>query len=173
MRPLWWDRRLSGTRFTDCCAQHSGHTINSLMRIRQLVYRKSAYPPIVFHLGFMRTASREQRLLSCSDRRGEVWMVPEAGGTSSVTKFFVSPVLQEVRPLSSYQNAKCSNSKSKPELGASRVKSFLPVPRSKVTQCSQNTKCSSSNTRQTEINNNVKEEIWNLHKNEKVEKPNK
>ncbi|XP_036879320.2 cortactin-binding protein 2 isoform X3 [Manis javanica] len=84
------------------------------------------------------------------------------------------PVSQkEVRPLSSYQNAKCSNSKSKPELGASRVKSFLPVPRSKVTQCSQNTKCSSSNTRQTEINNNVKEEIWNLHKNEKVEKPNK
>ncbi|XP_036761573.2 cortactin-binding protein 2 isoform X1 [Manis pentadactyla] len=84
------------------------------------------------------------------------------------------PVSQkEVRPLSSYQNAKCSNSKSKPELGTSRVKSFLPVPRSKVTQCSQNTKCSSSNTRQTEINNNVKEEIWNLHKNEKVEKPNK
>ncbi|XP_053409605.1 cortactin-binding protein 2 isoform X2 [Nycticebus coucang] len=87
------------------------------------------------------------------------------------------PVSQkEVSPLSSHQTTECSNnSKSKPESGVSRAKSFLPVPRSKVTQCSQNTKrsSSSSNTRQIEINNNSKEENWNLHKNEPIEKPNK
>ncbi|XP_004389686.1 cortactin-binding protein 2 [Trichechus manatus latirostris] len=86
------------------------------------------------------------------------------------------PVSQkEVSPLSSHQTTECSNSKLKTELGVSRVKSFLPVPRSKVAQCSQNTKrsSSSSNTRQIEINNNSKDEIWNLHKNEQVEKPNK
>ncbi|KAM5303756.1 cortactin-binding protein 2 [Glossophaga mutica] len=69
------------------------------------------------------------------------------------------PVSQkEVIPLSSHQTMECSNSKSKTELGILRVKSFLPVPRSKVTQCSQSTKrsSSSSNTRQTEINNNSK-----------------
>lgn len=77
------------------------------------------------------------------------------------------PVSQkEVSPLSSHQTTECSNGKSNTELGVIRVKSFLPVPRSKVTQCSQNTKrsSSSSNTRQIEINNNSKEEIWNLHK---------
>ncbi|XP_026931136.1 cortactin-binding protein 2 isoform X5 [Acinonyx jubatus] len=84
----------------------------------------------------------------------------------------VSP--KEVSPLSSHETTECSNSQSKIELGVSRVKSFLPVPRSKVTQCSQNTKrsSSSSNTRQIEINNNTKEEIWNFHQNEQVEKPN-
>ncbi|KAM6203028.1 cortactin-binding protein 2 isoform 2-T2 [Rhynchocyon petersi] len=82
---------------------------------------------------------------------------------------------KEASPLSSHQTTGCSNSKLKTELGVSRVKSFLPVPRSKVTQCSQNTKrsSSSSNTRQREINNNSKDAIWNLHKNETVEKPNK
>nr|KAF6319334.1 cortactin binding protein 2 [Myotis myotis] len=72
--------------------------------------------------------------------------------------------LSKVSPLSSHQTTECSNSKSKTELGDLRVKSFLPVPRSKVTQCSQNTKrsSSSSNTRQIEINNS-KNEIWNLH----------
>ncbi|XP_029780312.1 cortactin-binding protein 2 isoform X1 [Suricata suricatta] len=85
------------------------------------------------------------------------------------------PVSKEVSPLSSHESTECSNSQSKIELGVSRVKSFLPVPRSKVTQCSQNTKrsSSSSNTRQIEINNNTKEEIWNFHQNEQVEKPNK
>ncbi|EPQ11025.1 Cortactin-binding protein 2 [Myotis brandtii] len=75
------------------------------------------------------------------------------------------PVSQKVSPLSSHQTTECSNSKSETELGDLRVKSFLPVPRSKVTQCSQNTKrsSSSSNTRQIEINNNSKNEIWNLH----------
>ncbi|XP_058580476.1 cortactin-binding protein 2 isoform X4 [Neofelis nebulosa] len=84
----------------------------------------------------------------------------------------VSP--KEVSPLSSHETTECSNSQSKIELGVSRVKSFLPVPRSKVTQCSQNTKrsSSSSNTRQIEINNNTKEDIWNFHQNEQVEKPN-
>ncbi|XP_058153248.1 cortactin-binding protein 2 isoform X6 [Dasypus novemcinctus] len=86
------------------------------------------------------------------------------------------PVSQkEVSPVSSHQTTKRSTSTSKTELGVSRVKSFLPVPRSKVSQCSQNTKrsSSSSNTRQTELNNNSKEEIWNLCKNEQVQKPNK
>lgn len=45
-----------------------------------------------------------------------------------------------MRPLSSSRTVESSNSKSKTELGVSRVKSFLPVPRSKVTQPSQNTK---------------------------------
>ncbi|XP_032762803.1 cortactin-binding protein 2 [Rattus rattus] len=87
------------------------------------------------------------------------------------------PVPQkEASPLSSHQTTECSNSKSKTELGVSRVKSFLPVPRSKVAQCSQNTKrssSSSSNTRQLEINNNSKEENWNVDKHEHVEKRNK
>nr|Q07E41.1 RecName: Full=Cortactin-binding protein 2; Short=CortBP2 [Dasypus novemcinctus]ABI93635.1 cortactin-binding protein 2 [Dasypus novemcinctus] len=86
------------------------------------------------------------------------------------------PVSQkEVSPVSSHQTTKRSTSTSKTELSVSRVKSFLPVPRSKVSQCSQNTKrsSSSSNTRQTELNNNSKEEIWNLCKNEQVQKPNK
>ncbi|XP_065691574.2 LOW QUALITY PROTEIN: cortactin-binding protein 2 [Patagioenas fasciata] len=78
-----------------------------------------------------------------------------------------------MRPLSSSRTVESSNSKSKPELGVSRVKSFLPVPRSKVTQPSQNTKkSSSSNTRQIEADNNIKE-IWNLHKKEQIEKSNK
>ncbi|XP_014456493.2 cortactin-binding protein 2 isoform X1 [Alligator mississippiensis] len=69
-------------------------------------------------------------------------------------------------PLSSSRTVECSNSKSKTELGVSRVKSFLPVPRSKVTQSSQNTKrSSSSNTRQIELDHsNSNGEIWNLHK---------
>lgn len=49
----------------------------------------------------------------------------------------------EVHPLSSSQTVECSNSKSKAESfksGASRAKSFLPVPRNKVSQTSQNTK---------------------------------
>ncbi|XP_069707057.1 cortactin-binding protein 2 isoform X3 [Phaenicophaeus curvirostris] len=79
-----------------------------------------------------------------------------------------------MRPLSSSRTVESSNSKSKTELGVSRVKSFLPVPRSKVTQPSQNTKkSSSSNTRQIEADNNTKREIWNLHKKEQIEKNNK
>lgn len=62
-----------------------------------------------------------------------------------------------MRPLSSSRTVESSNTKSKTELGVSRVKSFLPVPRSKVTQPSQNTKkSSSSNTRQIEADNNTK-----------------
>ncbi|KAM6301800.1 cortactin-binding protein 2 [Podargus strigoides] len=79
-----------------------------------------------------------------------------------------------MRPLSSSRTVESSNSKSKTELGVSRVKSFLPVPRSKVTQPSQNTKKSStSNTRQIEAYNNIKREIWNLHKKEQIKKSNK
>ncbi|NWQ64566.1 CTTB2 protein, partial [Neopipo cinnamomea] len=73
-----------------------------------------------------------------------------------------------MRPLSSSRTVESSNSKLKTELGVSRVKSFLPVPRSKVTQPSQNTKkSSSSNTRQIEADNNIKRENWNLHKKNK------
>ncbi|CAI5785383.1 cortactin-binding protein 2 isoform X1 [Podarcis lilfordi] len=46
-------------------------------------------------------------------------------------------------PLSSGPTVQCSNTKSKTESfksGVSRVKSFLPVPRNKVSQSSQNTK---------------------------------
>nr|XP_058930356.1 cortactin-binding protein 2 isoform X2 [Kogia breviceps] len=83
---------------------------------------------------------------------------PAFSATVNIPRMPVSQ--KEVSPLSSHQATECSNSKSKTELGVSRVKSFLPVPRSKVTQCSQNTKrsSSSSNTRQIEINNS-KEEI--------------
>ncbi|XP_061496056.1 LOW QUALITY PROTEIN: cortactin-binding protein 2 [Rhineura floridana] len=77
-------------------------------------------------------------------------------------------------PLSSSQTVECSNSKSKTESfksGVSRVKSFLPVPRSKVSQSSQNTKrSSSSNTRQIEAVNDSKEYIWNMHKKIQLEK---
>ncbi|XP_031794729.1 cortactin-binding protein 2 isoform X2 [Sarcophilus harrisii] len=88
------------------------------------------------------------------------------------------PVSQkDVCPLSSSPTGECSNSKPKTELAVSRVKSFLPVPKNKVTQCTQNTKrnsssSSSSNTRQIEVNNS-KEEIWNLRKNVQIEKTNK
>ncbi|XP_074124307.1 cortactin-binding protein 2 isoform X4 [Sminthopsis crassicaudata] len=88
------------------------------------------------------------------------------------------PVSQkDVCPLSSSPTGECSNSKPKTELAVSRVKSFLPVPKNKVTQCTQNTKrnsssSSSSNTRQIEANNS-KEEIWNLRKNVQIEKTNK
>nr|XP_034983262.1 cortactin-binding protein 2 isoform X5 [Zootoca vivipara] len=82
----------------------------------------------------------------------------------------------EVCPLSSGQTVQCSNTKSKTESfksGVSRVKSFLPVPRNKVSQSSQNTKrssSSSSNTRQIEAVNDLKEEIWNMHKKIQLEK---
>uniref|UniRef100_F6XFJ5 Cortactin-binding protein 2 n=1 Tax=Ornithorhynchus anatinus TaxID=9258 RepID=F6XFJ5_ORNAN len=76
---------------------------------------------------------------------------------------------KEVCPLSSNPTLECSNNTPKPESGVSRVKSFLPVPRNKVAQCSPNPKrsnsSSSSNTRQREINNNLKEEFWVLRKN--------
>ncbi|XP_063165580.1 cortactin-binding protein 2 isoform X2 [Candoia aspera] len=70
-------------------------------------------------------------------------------------------------PLSSSQSMECSDRKSKTESfksGVSRMKSFLPVPRNKVSQSSQNTKrSSSSNTRRTEAICDWKEEIWNMH----------
>lgn len=96
-------------------------------------------------------------------------------GTSAPLNLRTPVPQKEASPPSSRQTAECSNSKSKTEMGVSSVKSFLPVPRSKVAQCSQNTKrnSSSSNTRQLEINNNSKEENWTLDKHEQVEKPNK
>ncbi|XP_060633686.2 cortactin-binding protein 2 isoform X1 [Anolis sagrei] len=74
---------------------------------------------------------------------------------------------------SSSQTVEFSNSKPKTESvksGVSRAKSFLPVPKNKVSQSSQNTKRSSSNTRQIEAVNDSKEEIWNMHKKIQLEK---
>ncbi|XP_054844101.1 LOW QUALITY PROTEIN: cortactin-binding protein 2 [Eublepharis macularius] len=71
-------------------------------------------------------------------------------------------------PLSSSRPVECSNNKPKTESfksGVSRMKSFLPVPRSKVS-----TKQSSSNTRQIEAVSDSKEEIWNTHKKMQLEK---
>lgn len=85
------------------------------------------------------------------------------------------PVSQnEVSPHSSHQTTECSNSESKTELSVLRVKYFLPVPRSKVTQCSQNTKrsSSSSNTRQIEITTQ-KTRFGTYTQNEHIEKSNR
>ncbi|XP_062838466.1 cortactin-binding protein 2 isoform X2 [Anolis carolinensis] len=74
---------------------------------------------------------------------------------------------------SSSQTVEYSNSKPKTESvksGVARAKSFLPVPKNKVSQSSQNTKRSSSNTRQIEAVNDSKEEIWNMHKKIQLEK---
>nr|XP_020645342.1 cortactin-binding protein 2 [Pogona vitticeps] len=79
----------------------------------------------------------------------------------------------EICLLSSSQVMECSNSKAKTESfksGASRAKSFLPVPKNKVSQSSQNTKRSSSNTRRIETVSDSKEEIWNVHKKIQLEK---
>lgn len=79
-------------------------------------------------------------------------------------------------PRSSSQPVECSKSKPKTESfksGISRVKSFLPVPRNKVSLSSQSTKqssSSSSNTRQIEAVSDSKEEIWNMHKKMQLEK---
>nr|XP_056701985.1 cortactin-binding protein 2 isoform X1 [Euleptes europaea] len=78
-----------------------------------------------------------------------------------------------IHPLSSSQPVECSNSKPKTESfksGGSRVRSFLPVPRNKVSLSSQSTKhSSSSNTRQIEAVSDSKE-IWNMHKKIQLEK---
>nr|XP_010945917.1 cortactin-binding protein 2 isoform X2 [Camelus bactrianus] len=135
---------------------------------------------LVKELQSMCSSKSESDISKIADSRDDLRRFDSSGNNpvfSATVNNSRMPVSQkEVGPLSSHQTTECSNSKSKTEMGVSRVKSFLPVPRSKVTQCSQNTKrssSSSSNTRQTEINNNSKEEIWNLRKNEQVEKPNK
>ncbi|XP_045047417.2 cortactin-binding protein 2 isoform X2 [Desmodus rotundus] len=134
---------------------------------------------LVKELQSMCSSKSESDISKIADSRDDLRRFHSPGNNptfSATVNNLGMPVSQkEVSPLSSHQTMECSNSKSKTELGVLRVKSFLPVPRSKVTQCSQSTKrsSSSSNTRQIEINNNSKEEIWNLHKNEQVEKPNK
>ncbi|XP_045703736.1 cortactin-binding protein 2 isoform X3 [Phyllostomus hastatus] len=134
---------------------------------------------LVKELQSMCCSKSESDISKIADSRDDLRRFDSPGNNptfSATVKNLRMPVSQkEVSPLSSHQTMECSNSKSKTELGVLRVKSFLPVPRSKVAQCSQSTKrsSSSSNTRQIEINNNSKEEIWNLHKNEQVEKPNK
>lgn len=134
---------------------------------------------LVKELQSMCSSKSESDISKIADSREDLRTF-DSSRTNPVTSAPVNlrmPVPQkEASPLSSHQTTECSNSKSKTELGVSRVKSFLPVPRSKVAQCSQNTKrssSSSSNTRQLEINNNSKEENWNVDKHEHVEKRNK
>ncbi|XP_069484046.1 cortactin-binding protein 2 [Ambystoma mexicanum] len=78
-------------------------------------------------------------------------------------------------PLSSSSSSETTQllSISKAGAGPSRAKSLLPVPKNKVSHTSPSTKRSSSNTRQTELNNNSKVEIWNLHKSTQIDKPSK
>ncbi|XP_047619177.1 cortactin-binding protein 2 isoform X3 [Phacochoerus africanus] len=134
---------------------------------------------LVKELQSMCSSKSESDISKIADSRDDLRRFDSSGNNPAFSATVNNPGMpvsqEEVSPLSSHPMSECSNSKSKTELGVSRVKSFLPVPRSKVTQCSQNTKrsSSSSNTRQIEINNNSKEEIWNLRKNEQIEKPNK
>lgn len=134
---------------------------------------------LVKELQSMCSSKSESDISKIADSRDDLRRFDSPGNNPAFSATVNNPRMpvsqKEVSPLSSHQTTECSNSQSKTELGVSRVKSFLPVPRSKVTPCSQNTKrsSSSSNTRQIEINNNSKEEIWNLRKNEQVEKPNK
>lgn len=133
---------------------------------------------LVKELQSMCSSKSESDISKIADSRDDLRRFDSPGNNptfSATVKNLRMPVSQkEVSPLSSHQTMECSNSKSKTELGVLRVKSFLPVPRSKVTQCSQSTKrsSSSSNTRQIEINNNSKEEIG-TYKSEQVEKPTK
>ncbi|XP_013803195.1 cortactin-binding protein 2 isoform X2 [Apteryx mantelli] len=112
--------------------------------------------------------SKDELLMFNSSQNNPVYSASDTNSSKTTSQ------KDGIHPLSSSRTVESSNSKSKTELGVSRVKSFLPIPRSKVTQPSQNTKkSSSSNTRQIEADNNTKREIWNLHKNEQVEKSNK
>nr|Q2IBF8.1 RecName: Full=Cortactin-binding protein 2; Short=CortBP2 [Eulemur macaco macaco]ABC87445.1 cortactin-binding protein 2 [Eulemur macaco macaco] len=134
---------------------------------------------LVRELQSMCSSKSESDISKIADSRDDLRTFDSSGNNPAFSATANNPRMpvsqKEVSPLSSHQTTECSNNKSKTEPGVSRVKSFLPVPRSKVTQCSQNTKrsSSSSNTRQIEINNNSKEENWNLHKNEHIEKLNK
>ncbi|XP_047551094.1 cortactin-binding protein 2 isoform X3 [Lutra lutra] len=119
---------------------------------------------LVQELQSMCSSKSESDISKIADSRDDLRRFDSPGNNPAFSatvnpRMPVSP--KEVSPFSSHQPTECSSSQSKIELGVSRVKSFLPVPRSKVTQCSQNTKrsSSSSNTRQIEINNNSKEEI--------------
>uniref|UniRef100_A0A2K6EEN5 Cortactin-binding protein 2 n=1 Tax=Propithecus coquereli TaxID=379532 RepID=A0A2K6EEN5_PROCO len=133
---------------------------------------------LVKELQSMCSSKSESDISKIADSRDDLRTFNGSGNNPAFSATVHNPRMpvsqKEISPLSSHQTTECSNNKSKTEPGVSRVKSFLPVPRSKVTQCSQNTKrsSSSSNTRQIEINNNSKEENWNLHKNEHIEKLN-
>ncbi|KAI6054667.1 cortactin-binding protein 2 isoform X2 [Marmota monax] len=131
---------------------------------------------LVKELQSMCSSKSESDISKIADSRDDLRRLDSSGNNpafSAIVNNTRMPVSQkEVSPLSSHQTTERSNSKSKTESGVSRVKSFLPVPRSKVTQCSQNTKksSSSSNTRQLEINNNSREENWNPHQHEQSRK---
>ncbi|XP_071408563.1 cortactin-binding protein 2 isoform X2 [Pithys albifrons albifrons] len=134
---------------------------------------------LVQELQSMCSSKSEPDISKIADSKDELLMFSNSKNTPVFSAGDTNPsktTAQKVgmRPLSSSRTVESSNSKSKTELGVSRVKSFLPVPRSKVTQPSQNTKkSSSSNTRQIEADNNTKREIWNLHKREQIEKSSK
>ncbi|XP_075414713.1 cortactin-binding protein 2 [Tenrec ecaudatus] len=132
---------------------------------------------LVKELQSMCSSKSESDISKIADTRDDLRRLESSRNRPALSATVTDPSMpgsqKEVSPLSSHQTTECSNSKLKTELGVSRVKSFLPVPRSKIAQCPQNTRrSSSSNTRQIEINNNSKDEIWNLRKNEHVEKPN-
>ncbi|XP_055276779.1 cortactin-binding protein 2 isoform X1 [Moschus berezovskii] len=118
---------------------------------------------LVKELQSMCSSKSESDISKIADSRDDLRRFDSSGNNPVFSATINNPRMpvsqKEVSPLSSHQTTGCSNSKPKIELGVSRVKSFLPVPRSKVTQCSQNTKrsSSSSNTRQTEINNNSRD----------------
>ncbi|KAG8439812.1 hypothetical protein GDO86_005831 [Hymenochirus boettgeri] len=72
--------------------------------------------------------------------------------------------IDEVSSFHSTNSSESSTQKRKLESVNSKVKSLLPVPRNKATTCAPANRSSSSNTRQTEINNYTHSETWNLHK---------
>ncbi|KAF4800241.1 Cortactin-binding protein 2 [Turdus rufiventris] len=100
---------------------------------------------LVQELQSMCSSKSEPDISKIADSKDELLMfsntqnipVFSASGTNATKK---TAQKDGMRPLSSSRTVESSNSKSKTELGVSRVKSFLPVPRSKVTQPSQNTK---------------------------------
>nr|XP_020022865.1 cortactin-binding protein 2-like [Castor canadensis] len=118
---------------------------------------------LVKELQSMCSSKSESDISKIADSLDDLRRFDSSGNNPEFSEPFNNPRMpvsqKEASPLSSHQTTECSNNKSKTELGVSRVKSFLPVPRSKVAQCSQNTKrsSSSSNTRQLEINNSKEE----------------
>uniref|UniRef100_A0A8C4K8A3 Cortactin-binding protein 2 n=1 Tax=Dromaius novaehollandiae TaxID=8790 RepID=A0A8C4K8A3_DRONO len=78
--------------------------------------------------------SKDELLMFNSSQNNPVYSASDTNSSKTTSQ------KDGIRPLSSSRTVESSNSKSKTELGVSRVKSFLPIPRSKVTQPSQNTK---------------------------------
>ncbi|XP_016052408.1 PREDICTED: cortactin-binding protein 2 [Miniopterus natalensis] len=92
---------------------------------------------LVKELQSMCSGTSESDISKIADSRNDLRRLDTPGNNpvfSPTVNNLRMPVSQkEVSPLSSHQTTECSNSKSKTEWGVLRVKSFLPVPRSKVT----------------------------------------